>query len=298
MARAARRVRVAVSALSHHLNNLEAELETSLFVRTQKGMEPTAAGRNLYDRATTILKLMSNAANDVRSAVGQVAGDVSVGMAHSAVKAVGIDLLKRVAADYPNVRLSLTESLPNSTLVSALSSEIDLAIVYNPPASPSLKTEPVLEEQMMCIGRPELVGDGREVISFNEVLDFPLITPRAGPWVGILLEDESLLKRVEDAAKIQVNSVRTTIDAVCAGLGATINTRHYFSEQIRDGIVCARPITDPDITRKLYMCELVDRTPSFAIEAIRRLAGDLINTAVTEGRWDATTLQQVGSAGG
>ncbi len=297
MARAARRARVAVSALSHHLNNLEAELETSLFVRTQKGMQPTAAGRSLYDRATGILKLLSSAADDVRSAAGQVAGDVSVGMAHSAVKVVAIDLLKRVASDFPNVRLSLTESLPNSTLVSALSSEIDLAIVYNPPANPRLKTEAILEERMMCIGRPQVIGDAEEAIAFDEVLELPLIAPRAGPWARILLDDESLLERVETAAKFQLNSVRTTVDAVCAGLGATINTRHYFAEQIRHGTVCARPITDPEITRKLHLCELADQPPSFAIEATRELVTDLIDSAIQEGRWEATALQRLGVEG-
>ena len=56
--RAAVRERVAVSALSRHLANLEAELGTPLFERLPRGVRPTASGARLYDHARTILRSM------------------------------------------------------------------------------------------------------------------------------------------------------------------------------------------------------------------------------------------------
>ncbi len=44
---AAEHLRVAISALSHHLANLERELSAPLFVRKPRGMQPTAAGERL-----------------------------------------------------------------------------------------------------------------------------------------------------------------------------------------------------------------------------------------------------------
>ena len=61
LSNAAENLRVAASALSHHLANLEAELGVTLFDRKPRGMEPTAAGHRLHEHAKAILKAMAAA---------------------------------------------------------------------------------------------------------------------------------------------------------------------------------------------------------------------------------------------
>ena len=158
LARAAERERVAVSALSRHLANLEAELGSRLFDREPRGVRPTGAGQRLYEHARAILRAMAAAEADIRNDGREVAGDVSVGMAYSAVKAIGVTLMQRVLADYPKLKLSLSESLSGSTLLQLLASEVDLAMVYNPPQEPRLHAQPVLEERMVLVGRVERSG--------------------------------------------------------------------------------------------------------------------------------------------
>ena len=159
VSRAAETINIAASALSHHLTNLEAELATSLFVRKPRGMQPTAAGERLYEHARGILRAINAAQEDIRDESREVSGEVSVGMSYSAVKAIGVDLMKAVLTDYPKLKLSISESLSGSTLVHLMSSEVDLAVVYNPPNDPKLRNQPILEEEMLCIGKPEIIGD-------------------------------------------------------------------------------------------------------------------------------------------
>ena len=71
LSNAAENLRVAASALSHHLANLEAELGVTLFDRKPRGMEPTAAGHRLHEHAKAILKAMAAAEADVREAGGE-----------------------------------------------------------------------------------------------------------------------------------------------------------------------------------------------------------------------------------
>jgi len=42
--------------------------------------------------------------------------------------------MRAVLAKYPNLKLSLTESLSGATLLHLMASEVDLALVYNPPS--------------------------------------------------------------------------------------------------------------------------------------------------------------------
>ncbi len=63
-------------------------------------------------------------------------------MAYSAVKAIGVRLMQRVLADFPKLKISLSESHSGSTLLQLLASEVDLAMVYNPPQEPRRQENP------------------------------------------------------------------------------------------------------------------------------------------------------------
>ena len=287
---AAEHLRVAISALSHHLANLERELSAPLFVRKPRGMQPTAAGERLYVHAKAILKAMSAAEKDVLDAGGEIAGEVSVGLSYSAVKAIGVDLARRILDDYPKLRLSLTESLSGSTLVHLMESEVDIALLYNPPSDRRLKTKAVLEERMVCVGKPEIIGATDAPIGFSELIELPIIFLRQGVAARAITNDTALLKRIEAKAKIQMNSVQAIGGSLLAGLGCTIGTTLFMQEHLESGALRVRPIVEPELSRTLYICELSDRPPTYALEAVRDLMISLVGEAVRSGRWEATLV--------
>lgn len=282
--------RVAVSALSHHLGNLEAELSTSLFVRKSRGLQPTAAGERLYTHAKSILKAMQAAERDIREAGEEVSGEVSVGMAYSGVKAIGVELIRTLLTRYPKLTFSLTESLSGSTLSHLMASEVDLALVFNPPADAQLKRIPVLEEQMVCVGKREIIGDTDEPIRFAELLDLPIIILRQGIAARALVDDVNLLKKLEGRAKLQMNSVHAIGDSILAGLGCVIGTKLFMRDPLERGTVHCRTIVEPELHRTLYMCELVHRPTTFALEKVQDLILQLSAKAIAEGRWEARSL--------
>lgn len=288
VSRAAEGLNIAASALSHHLNNLEAELATSLFVRKPRGMQPTAAGERLYDHARGILRAITAATDDLQEEGREITGDVSVGMSYSAVKAIGVDLMKTVINDYPKLRLSLSESLSGSMLVHLMSSEIDMAVVYNPPNDPKLRTQPILEEEMVCVGRRDIIGDTDDPVTFQELLEMPLILLRQGLSARALLDDASLLKQLESRARLQMNSVQAIAGCLVDGLGCIVGTRLFMRELLDEGTLHARPIVEPTLTRTLYICEQADRPATFAMEAVRQMIMKMIFEAMRSGRWDAS----------
>jgi LysR family nitrogen assimilation transcriptional regulator len=287
VSRAAEGLNIAASALSHHLNNLEAELATSLFVRKPRGMQPTAAGERLYQHARGILRAITAATDDLQEEGRELTCEVSDGMSYSAEKAVGVDLMKTVMADYPKLRLSLSESLSGSTLVHLMASEIDMAVVYNPPNDPKLRTQPILEEEMVCVGRRDIVGDSDDPLAFQDLLDLPLILLRQGLSARALLDDASLLKQLESRARLQMNSVQAIAGCLVDGLGCIVGTRLFMQELLDEGKLHARPIIEPTLTRTLYICEQADRPATFALEAVRQLIMKLVFDAVRSGRWEA-----------
>src|SRR5690348_18304120 len=87
LSRAADQASVAQSALSHHISNLEAEFATAPLERKPRGMEPTAAGEQLYDLARIILRAMAAAERVFIEGSSIISRDASMSMAYSRKKA-------------------------------------------------------------------------------------------------------------------------------------------------------------------------------------------------------------------
>ena len=168
LSRAAGHCNVAQSAISHHLANLESELGVTLFLRKPRGMEPTAAGIKLYDHARLILRAVQSAEQDIRQESEVIAGDIAIGLPYSVMKAIGLPLMQAVLKDYPDVRLSVVESLSGGTFSSLLSSEVDISLFYNPQKDERITMQQVLAEEgaeslvvyAPELQRPEPTGEG------------------------------------------------------------------------------------------------------------------------------------------
>lgn len=287
---AAENERIAASALSYHLGNLEQELGTPLFTRKPRGMAPTAAGAQLYSSACAILASIEEAAQRVKGAHTGISGDVTIGMAYSATKAIGVDLARHVLENHPRVRLQLSESLSGSTLLHLLNSEVDLALVYNPPVAASLSARPILEERMVCLGLPELIGDTDKPITVAELMELPLVLLRQGLSARAIMDDWALLKKLEARARLQMNSVQAIAGVLLEGLGCAIGTALFMSEHVESGRLAAREIIEPELSRKLCLCEIEGRTPGPAFEMVRDLILKLVKDTVEDGRWPARLL--------
>ena len=120
LSRAADQTSVAQSALSHHISNLEAEFATPCSSSKPRGMEPTAAGERLYEHARIILRAMAAAEREIKEGRTSIAGEISIGMANSGMKAIGVPLMQAVLAKYPNLKLSPTSSaVPTQNICSS-----------------------------------------------------------------------------------------------------------------------------------------------------------------------------------
>lgn len=287
VSRAAATVNIAQSAMSLHLSRLEQELLTELFIRQPRGMIPTASGERLSQHARSILRALDAARDDIQQAGRGVSGDISVGMGHSVMKTIGVAFMTRIVTDHPLVGLSISESLSFPTLTKVLRAEVDLAVIYNPPNDPQLLSNPILDEEMGCVGLPELLGDTDDPIGFDDVLALPLVLLQQGVASRALLKDASLLKKLESRAVLQLNSVQGIAGAVMAGLGCAIASRIIMREELATGRLRYRPITAPTLVRTLCITRLANRPATFLSETVSHVLQDLIADAVQDGSWPA-----------
>ena len=160
LSRAASQCNVAQSAISHHLGNLENELGVTLFVRKPRGMEPTAVGIKLYEHSKQILRAVQSAEQDIKQQPDRIEGDIAIGLPYSVMKAIGLPLMQAVLKDYPNVRLSIVESLSGGTFANLLSADVEISLFYNPQKDDQITMKEVLSEEVLLVGKPDIISRG------------------------------------------------------------------------------------------------------------------------------------------
>ena len=290
LSHAASQLNLAQSAISHHLANLEEELGVQLFTRKPRGMEPTAAGIKLYDHVKSILRAVQLAEQDVRNESEEVSGEIAVGLPHSVMQAIGLSLMRAVLQDFPKVRLSVVESLSGGTFSNLLSSEVDLALFYNPQNDERITMRALLEEEVLCVGKKEIIGDTDTPLGFDELANLPVLLLREGLSSRAVVDRPGLLNRLEARVPLQLNSINGIMTGLKAGLGCTLAPQVFVADDLARGELSARKIVSPILTRRLYFGHLKERPSTRLMEAMTDLILQLIFAEVDGGRWHARLI--------
>jgi len=105
--RAAAKLGVSQSALSHTIRRLEQRLDLQLLARTTKSVAPTAAGAALLKDLAPALEQINRALDSARSNRHQPAGRLRIVMSRSAAVMVLLPRLAAFAEAYPDIVLDV-----------------------------------------------------------------------------------------------------------------------------------------------------------------------------------------------
>lgn len=112
---AARNLHVAQPPISRQLALLEDELGVCLFLRTNKGVELTEAGRSLYRQSQNLFQDMRMIVDSVRDINDGMRGLLKIGMIYSNIS-IALQYLKEFRAQYPQVELYVRLGSPGDLL--------------------------------------------------------------------------------------------------------------------------------------------------------------------------------------
>jgi DNA-binding transcriptional LysR family regulator len=106
--RAAKRLRVTPSAISHAMRKLEEAIGVRLLSRTTRSVAPTGAGERLLARLRPALTDIRETLDQVSGLSAKPAGRVRLLMSRLAAKTVLAQKISRFASDFPDIVLDIT----------------------------------------------------------------------------------------------------------------------------------------------------------------------------------------------
>jgi len=223
--RAAERLTMAQPPLSQQIKALEAEMGVTLFRRTTRKVELTAAGQQFLQRARGILAAVDDAVDEaVRVADGRL-GRIAIGFTGSATYDLLPSLVRVLRADLPGIELDIRGEMLTPDQVAALTDgTLDLGLLRPPVRSAAVEVAVLRREPLIAVLPEHHPLASRDRVRLSDLRDEPFI---GYPSHNRSVVYEAVIDACQEAGFVpgnvhEVGETSTLVSFVAAGLGVAL----------------------------------------------------------------------------
>lgn len=244
--RAAERVHIDQTSLSRTVRDLEDRWGVMLFVRAPRRMELTPAGAKLLDHARSLLIRLERIRRAVRDIDARYHEPLRIGMDDSTVQPRLAECLSGWKLVAPEVSFELTELHPAELLVALRNEEVDAGFSFGLQDDEAIAQQPAWHSPMVAVFSPEHELAARRVVSWAELLSFPLVACTSALHPG-LYEQVRMIVRQQARPPVIAAEARTLfgyLTRIAVGQGVGVADADYV-RTFQRGDVVWRPLSEP-----------------------------------------------------
>lgn len=288
--RAALDLRIAQPALSRQIAKLEEELDVQLLYRTGRGVTLTHAGELLVESGRKLAEQFDVALREVRASGGQMAGSAVIGLPPTVGRVLTLPLARRIKHEFPEISLRIVEGFSGHLLEWLYSGRIDVGVLYAEPNVPVMVAEALVIEDLMLIGRPDMMssalGDGpRASVSMVEVAALPLIAPSPPHSLRLKIDRTATESGLKLNVVLEVDALFSMTETVRQGLGFTILPACAAQRDILEGALSALRIDEHAMSQTLYVATASQRPAAVASRRLAQMVRESIFSLAETGVW-------------
>lgn len=270
-ARAAERLGIEQSPLSHSIRNLEAELGVTLFQRTTRRTWLTRAGARFLTEARRILRDIDAATAAVKTPEGDDPILIRLALGDDLASEPFTRLLFELEHHNPKVELEVREFFHAEAARMVRDGASDVAITLNSRREEGLTQIRGWSEKLMVIAPIGHPFAERDSVALRDVVAEPLALPTAAECPGYLAQIEGLLRRYGAGAseRVSVRHWNTAVSFAATGRAVALCPASMVNGSIA---VAVSPLAESDaelVTWLLYR----DGEPSPEVSLVLEVAG-------------------------
>jgi len=239
--RAAEKVHVTQSTLSHQIRKLEEEIGYALFDRATNRVELTEAGETFLTFAANALHEVEHGLLALKSA-DTITGELRIGATNTFNFGFIPQCVATFLSRHPDAKVSVEELSADGIRAKLHAGELDLGIAYRPAEPSDLWFEPLHNEEMVLVVAPQHPFANRRRLRMVELHRQKLILlPRV--FATRLMLDECFRSAgAEPSVCTEMNTIAPMLDLVSRSqLGAIVSAA---SVPTSSGL-CIVPLTHP-----------------------------------------------------
>jgi LysR family transcriptional regulator for metE and metH len=269
--RAADRLHVTQSAVSHQLRDLEDKLGTPIFVRSGRRMLPTPAGRLLVEAAGRVLDAIGQVESKVSLLARNIAGELRISAhCHTGYHWLPA-LVEGLHRRYPTFEVHISPEYTLNPIGALLDAKLDLAIMNDESDDPRLRFRELFDDEQVAVVARGHGWAARAFVTPEELVSEQLYLYSRS------IDDSFLVQKVLRPAGIELRRVtylqltEGILEMVKAGMGVSVLPKWSIANAIASGDVRALRITKAGVFRKWYAATLSGIAPTPFLEDFIRL---------------------------
>jgi DNA-binding transcriptional LysR family regulator len=212
---AARHLHLSQSALSRRLQQLEAELGTTLLVRGRSGVELTATGRQTVAHARAIVARCDELRRRLGELRGLETGTLRVGGGATATSYLLPPAIATFGAEHPGVGFYVKEAGSREVAEQVASGSLDLGVVTRPVEHPEVAVEELVADRVVLIASRHHPLAGRPVTP-AQLEGQTLIAFEPGSAIRRIIDRHLAEAGVEFDVVMELRSIPTIVRMVAA----------------------------------------------------------------------------------
>lgn len=287
--KASARLHIAQPALGQQMTELESSLGAQLFVRTNRGMVLTDAGRQFLDHAKILLADVERARSAVRELSMTPQGEVAVGLPTTVALAATLPLLHACRERYPGVKLKIVEAYSGFLGEWLRAGRLDCAVLFGDTPELGLAKQALLDEQLALVTAPTARQLPRQ-IPLKRLAHWPLVLPGREHGLRRIIEEACLAESIELDVVAEIDSLVSVKRAVETGIGSTVLSLASVTEEVSAGRLRASPISGASTGRRVVCATNMARPSTAAGTTVMKTLIGVIRQLVQSGAWPARLL--------
>lgn len=276
---AAQQMHLSQSALSTLIGRLEDAFGTRLFERTTRSVALTAAGEVLASHADQLLSDIDRTVAAVRDVSALRRGRVALAALPSLAARIVPRLFSTFSAQYPDIKLSLADTLSEPAFELVRDGRVDFAITAANPAYGDLDYIPLTTDTFVLLAaRSHPLGRAGGSVRLADTLSSAHISMSRHTSVRQYVEAAALQNGVGFHPAFEIDHLATIGAMVAEGLGVAALPTMAADVIDTEGLV-RRPLVGPVIRRSIGVVKRREGALTPAAEAmlalLRRQIDDL-----------------------
>lgn len=274
LTKASEELYISQPAVSHAVKQLEAQLGTPLFIRSQKGMELTAqGGKVIIDDVERAIKLFASVEDKLAERRGSPAGVLRIGASETIFRYILSEKIVEYHTLYPQVKIELIEDKTPGILDCLKSDRCDIGFLNLPvPEDDSIRlTESVLVlDDIFIAGKENEALKGRDLTVWD-LQKYPLLLLGQTTVARASVEHYAESMGAALRPTIEVDSWEFMKQLVERGMGIGCIPRQYVQKQLKEGTLFALNVFPPLPSRSVGMAVLKSADSPFALRLFMKM---------------------------
>jgi DNA-binding transcriptional LysR family regulator len=255
----AKALHMSQSSVSKKIQQLEDDLNVSVFKRTTKNVQLTSEGIILLESADKIFKEINYAKNKLASLSESIHGDLIIGASLTLGQHILPYILGEYQKQYSNVYLSMTVDNSEQIIKKLKNQQIDLAFIQSSLSYPEFTQKLFLEDELVIIAPQKFIYP--ELDSVNEnitteiLLALPMIIREQGSGTRQIIEDQLRNNRLDPNKLnivLELDNTESIKAAVESGMGISIISNASVLKELRLNTVRKLSVEGMYLKRNLY----------------------------------------------